>query len=99
MSASQYRAAMDNAWAVATNRANSLDYMERQVAMWVMIADAELREPVKGSKRDSFSWAPPSEGDPSVVGDRCTECRHFVDNHTDENGCRECGCEWISRVA
>ena len=89
---------MDNAWAVATNRANPPDYMHKQVEMWVRIAELELHEPVKQDKRDSFSWAPPSEGDPSIVGVRCSECRHFQDNHTDE-GCRECGCEWISQVA
>jgi hypothetical protein len=90
---------MDNAWTVATSYAYSQAHKSEMVKMWLGIASLELQEPVKKDKQDSFNWAPPSEKDPSVVGTRCAECRHFEDNHSDSDGCRECGCEWVTRVA
>jgi hypothetical protein len=98
MSASQYRTAMDKAWAVADSRTWPTEEKATQVALWLRIAEMELQEPVKRDRPDAFNWAPPAESDPSVVGTRCSECQHFEDNHTDD-GCRECGCEWVSRVA
>jgi hypothetical protein len=95
MSVSKYRAALDNAWAVATNRANTMDYMERQVTMWLSIADMERRDPANKDDKDSFHWGPRPERDPSVVGVRCSSCRHFVDNHGFDGlvlSCRECSC-------
>lgn len=98
MSATQYRAAMDNAWSTLGSRMLPSSEKRDAVELWLAIAEMELKEPVKKDRPDSFNWAPPSESDPSVVGVRCSECRHFNDNHT-EDGCRECGCEWVVRVA
>lgn len=97
MSASQYRAAMDNAWTVATGFSSQAQKTEI-VNMWLHIAALELREPIKKDRVDSFNWAPPEDSDPGIVGIRCVECKHFQDNHTDD-GCRECGCEWVTQVA
>lgn len=99
MSASKYREAMNHAWRIASIKFVAEDAKRQaDVDMWLRIAEMELREPAKSVRLDAFNWAPPEDSDPSVVGSRCSECRHFEDNHADD-GCRECGCEWVHRVA
>ena len=99
MSVEKYRDAMDHAWRIASIKFVADNAKRRDdVNMWLQIAAMELREPFKPVRPDAFNWAPPVDADPSVVGSRCSECRHFEDNHTDD-GCRECGCEWVHRVA
>lgn len=98
MSMTKYRQALNNAWQEA-NRPMNIEYKAPLVEMWLSIAAMELREVVKPDRMDLFSWSPPAETDPGVVGVRCENCRHFIDNHHEEYGCRECGCELTTVVA
>lgn len=99
MSMMKYRQAMNNAWKIAEDYSLTLERKAPRVEMWLSIAAMELREVTKPDRMDSFSWSPPAETDPGVVGVRCENCRHFIDNHHEEYGCRECGCELTIAVA
>lgn len=86
----------------ATNQ--SYGAMCQAATMWATIAMAESAEPAKTNisirpggpwRAETVSERPPFERfvtDDGVVGVRCTECRHFKDNHG-EAGCRECVCQ------
>lgn len=95
MSLTGYRAALDNAWSVATAPMANEETRQLKVAMWLQIAEAERREPLNSKYQDkptSYFEAPLKEG-PGVVSSRCGVCKHFSDNHGG-SGCRECQCEW-----
>ena len=94
MSLEGYRSALDNARMVATSRALPPSNRQEEVSMWLNIADMEWREVDKPKSVDHFNWSPPADPDPSVVGARCANCRHFVDNHGTTSGCRQCLCNW-----